>query len=175
MRIRCDVITKALKAYDRLLYAEPVVVNRRRPDYNELVHKNPNEVLEQVHIKRKSKRYNVHRIDQESYLLSLVEDGDFLFALTEDFSTKTNPVEWGVLPILQKLKEMDRWARGGEDLFDEMWKHNEKIDESVSRARSHVLEDSLREMHRGFKKATNDVNTAGLKDPRLKQLKTRSY
>lgn len=175
MRIRAAQITRSLQAYDRLLYAEPVVVNRRRPDYNALVHKSPNETLEQVHIKRKSKRYVMNWLDSESYLLSSVEDGDYLFALTQDWSTKTNPVEWGVLPILAKIKEMDRWNRGGVDLFEEIDKHNEKIDDSIARARSNVLEESLREMHSGFKKATSDVNVQGIKDPRLKQLKSRSY
>lgn len=175
MHIWCQRLTKVLKAYDRDLYAEPVSAKRRRADYDETIHSSPWEYVEQVHIKRHVKRLETYWLDKDTKMSITVDTGEYLFALTRDWTMSADRVDWGIEPVMAKIRDMDIHYRGGVDLFDEAEKSQLKGAEAKERARKNVLEDGLREMHPIFKKNTNDVNTALFEDPRRKKQKTRSY
>lgn len=154
MYLRAQSLTKDLKQYDRDLYCE-VVVNR--------------EGVPQIQVRRMVNRFEVVWLDNETYIYALRRSGDYLFSLTENWTVKADPVDWGFLPIINKIRSMDRWNRGGVDLFEEMQKENERIEASEERGRKNLMEEWAREMHPIFKKATSDINTAGMKETRPKK------
>jgi len=84
----------------------------------------------------------------------------YVMSLTKDWSAHGEPVNWGLLPILDKLKRIDN--HNNELLFQEVEEQAKKADESRDRARRNQHEDFAHEFHRSFKKTFNDVNTANL-------------
>ena len=84
----------------------------------------------------------------------------YIFSLTDDWTPKGKPVEWGSEPILAHLKAIDLWNSGVG--VDEVIAHNEKMDESVDRARKNNIEAFLKDWRRQFAKATDGINTANL-------------
>lgn len=82
-----------------------------------------------------------------------------IFALTDDFSSKGKPVEWGVEPILAHLKAMDGWNR---DVVEDWISEEEKSKEMQDKQRQSKNEDFARDFRRQFARAFNDVNTSTL-------------
>lgn len=93
----------------------------------------------------------------------------YIMSLTEDWTSKTNPVEWGLEPIARRLREIDDW--GAESAFQRMMKQNEKLDEQKRKSFSRLTEDVALEWRKDFKKHTSDILTHSMdqkKDPRYK-------
>ena len=84
----------------------------------------------------------------------------YVMSLTQDWSANGIPVKWGLLPVIQRLKEIDVW--NNEKLFEDMEREHEKDRESKARDRQNQNEDFARELRDSFKKTFNDVNTANL-------------
>lgn len=85
----------------------------------------------------------------------------YIFSLTDDWSPKGRPVEWGTEPILAHLKAIDLWNSGVG--IEEVISHNEKVDASKDRDRMNNIEAFLKDWRRQFAKATDNVNTGTLK------------
>lgn len=82
----------------------------------------------------------------------------FIFALTDNWSMKGEPRDWGIEPVLNRIKAMDLWR---DDSFVENFiKEHDKKTESDDRARRSDMESFLIEFRRQFARATNDINTA---------------
>lgn len=93
-----------------------------------------------------------------------------VFALTDNWTVNGNPVPWGVLPILQKLREIDVSQR--DTMFDELRKKREKEKESKERHLKNELDAGLKEQRRAFAKSFDDFNLSILdkkKDKRRKK------
>lgn len=84
----------------------------------------------------------------------------FIFALTDNWNVTGKPVEWGLDPIVNRLKAIDTWNR--EDMIDEMIESYEEEKKSNERNLKNNVESFLREFRRPFAKAFNDVNTSTL-------------
>lgn len=80
-----------------------------------------------------------------------------IITLTEDFTPTGKPVEWGVEPILARLKEMDGFNR---DITEEWIKNKEKSDDLDASRRNSRDEDFLKEFRPQFAKAFSDINTS---------------
>lgn len=168
-------ITRALKAFDKTLFAKRVKVKLRRKDYDEEIHKDPFIYEDQMQILRKTKMYDLAWLDRSIYLLSSRERHDLVFALTDNWNITGTPVDWGIEPIMARIKAMDMWNRGLRDIIDTMDKETEKVEESKERNMKNNVESFLYDFKSEFAKATKDINTSQLKDPRWKKQKTRSY
>ena len=66
-------------------------------------------------------------------------------------------MKWGVLPVLQRLREIDGWNR---DVLKEVRDHNEKYEESKSRDFRNNAEAFFSDHRDHFKKAWSDLNTS---------------
>jgi hypothetical protein len=84
----------------------------------------------------------------------------FIFALTEDWTHKTRPREWGIEVVLNRLKAIDLWKN--ETVVDRLMKEREKHEESERREVSNSIESFLKEFRGQFAKATNHINTSCL-------------
>lgn len=81
----------------------------------------------------------------------------YIMSLTEDWTGKTRPVDWGLDPIVRRLKEIDDW--GSESAFDRMLKDNDRRDAIKKNAFNSLTEDVAREWRKEFKKHTDDILT----------------
>lgn len=136
---RAETITRAIKRHDRELYCEK---NREG----------------KLCVYRKGSR--VEPYDVNGHLINFVRPAPyFVFALTENWKTNGVPVEWGIVPILERLKAIDLWNR---DLAEECIRSTEKTTQAIERDRKNSTESFLKEFRTQFARATNGVNTANL-------------
>lgn len=146
--------TKALRSYDRELFAG------RTKDGVACVF-------------RRHKRYVPVCEFNGQPLMSLYEDKQFVFALTDNWTAKGNPRDWGIDFVLNRIKEIDVLAN--ERLIDELDAQNEKVDKSRQRGLRNEMEAFWSHERRRFAKATDDILTHSLsKDEPKKRLKDRS-
>ena len=85
---------------------------------------------------------------------------DYVFSLTEDWTTRGAPANWGVLPILNRLRAMD--LQSHPDIFKELEDAYNKSKESKQRDTRNNVESFLLDFRRQFAKATNEINTGTL-------------
>lgn len=118
---------------------------------------------------RESKRVETYFIEELGSNVDFILPAPYLvFALTDDWTMRGNPVEWGILPIMRKLKHSDLWHR---DVVGELLNAKEKYEEDQSKARISANETFMKEFRNDFKKTFADVNTATMdksKDVRRK-------
>ena len=107
-------------------------------------------------------RYDIYRKSEFS-----CNPPNFLFALTDNWTAQGNPAQYGIEVILCRLKAHDMWR---DDTFIEKWlAENEKVIEGKDRDRRNNTEAFLYDFRSQFQKATNDINTSGMKVPRRKE------
>lgn len=136
---RAERITKTIKHHDALLYCE-------RSKEGKLC------------VYRKSNRVESFRLDDEKSVLHFVRPAPhFVFALTHDWKLSGQEVDWGLEPIMARLKAIDLWNR---DLAGECIRGEEKRLESLARDRQNNVESFLLDFRRQFQKTFNDVNTS---------------
>ena len=109
---------------------------------------------------RKGKKFELVFSDDDMTLFNLVENQEYIFALTHNFKTNGIPVEWGFDRIRSRVREIDAWEN--EKLFEEMDKKNEAVEQSRARDRMNQTEAYLADNHRLFQRAFNDINTSSL-------------
>lgn len=89
-----------------------------------------------------------------------MEPPHYLMSLTDNWQATGRPVDWGVEPILSRLRAMDLWR---DDNFVERFvADSEKEDASRERARKNSVESFLYDFRSQFAKATNEINTSTL-------------
>lgn len=120
----------------------------------------------ELQIMRESYHYVPHDIGGITIQVSTALP-HYIMSLTEDWSSRTAPVDWGLDPILRRLQEIDGWR---DDPFERLKKENEKVDEKKAKAFGSLSEDVAKEWRKEFKKHTSDLLThsMGGKDPRQK-------
>lgn len=137
---RAEQITKAVKSYDSKLYCEKSREGK-------------------LCVYRRGSRIEPYDID--GLAINFVRPAPhFVFALTHDWKLAGRPVDWGVLPIMNRLKAIDLWQR---DLAEESIKSVERASESYQRDMGNSIESFLYDFRSSFKKATADINTASMK------------
>lgn len=136
---RIERITKELRRHDRELFAM--------------------KQMGQVRVFRRVKRWEM--LNFEGNMIGfLKEDPHLVFALTHDWTVKGRPVEWGLLPIMKKIRECDLWGR--DTLADELIASYEKASARQERHIKNEAEAFAGEFHSQFKKTFSDVNVSSL-------------
>lgn len=106
------------------------------------------------------------RIDLYRKNRSGMEPPHFLFSLTDTWQPTGRPVDWGVEPLLNRVRAMDLWR---DDKFVErLIADHEKNQESKERDRRNNVESFLYDFKSQFQKATNDINTSTLEKGHMK-------
>lgn len=97
----------------------------------------------------------------------------FVFSLTEDWTLRTKPVEWGAVPLLDKIKSSDLWNR---DIVGKFTKQDEKDKESEKRSFTNMVQDYAREDLRwAIKKDFKDINTSTVKKLDRRRIGDKKY
>lgn len=146
--------TKALRAYDKDLFAE------RTKDGIPCVF-------------RKVKRF-VPVCEGEGFSLkALIEDKQFIFAITDTWKATGVPRDWGIDDVVGRIRRADALANNR--FFEELDQENEKIDLSKKKDLRNQMESFWSHERKRFAKATDDILTHSLsKDEPKKRLKDRS-
>jgi hypothetical protein len=84
----------------------------------------------------------------------------FIFALTDTWQASGRPREWGIEPILNRIKALDLWR--DQTVVDEIIADAEKQAESDGRAARNSIESFLLDFRKPFAKAFDGVNTSTL-------------
>jgi hypothetical protein len=80
-------------------------------------------------------------------------------ALTHNFQSNGDAVDWGIEPILHRIKSIDLWNR---DLVNEQEKQYDEKKKAIERESKNKAEDEARELRSAFKKTFNDYNVSTL-------------
>ncbi len=129
MSWRLDSYTKALKRYDRELFA-----GRTREGT--------------PCVFRRVKRF-VPVIESETFkLMTLKEDKHFIFALTDTWLATGQLRDWGIDHVLNRISEID--TQKHEDLIRQMDEANERVDKSRTRHIDNEAEAYLKDNRRQF-------------------------
>lgn len=112
-----------------------------------------------IHVFRYSRRFESHRLDDESYITWSREAPHYILSLTHNWKMAGRPVDWGILPLQAKLKAMDLWNR---DIAGDLEKDYIKDQEGSERDLRNNIEAFLYDYRREFAKATDGINTGNL-------------
>lgn len=137
--MRTSRLTRALQTHDRELYCA----------------KDKNGVMG---VYRRGHRWVTDRLGS-SVIGVLTFSPHFIFALTDNWRTNGKPVDWGIEPVLARIKALDLWNR---DIASEVIEQNEKIDESNKRDLSNSIESFCYEFRDHFKRAFGDTRIANM-------------
>lgn len=103
----------------------------------------------------KTPRIDVYRQNRDK-----LSPPHFIFTLTEDWTTKTRPVEWGIEVVLARLKAHDLW--NSSNFFKERAAEMEAAEQSEERSRKNNIEAFMQDFRRQFVKATDGVGIANM-------------
>lgn len=78
----------------------------------------------------------------------------FVLALTDDWRPGGKPVDWGIEPLVQRLKSMDSWSR---DIYREVVKTRKEQEETRARSQRNERRAIAADLRPDFAKATNDI------------------
>lgn len=149
--MRTRRITKALQAHDLMLYCAK-----------------QNGVM---CVFRKSHKWVTQRLSDSEYLRVLCFSPHFIFALTDNWRTTGVPCDWGIEPIMAKIRAGDLQHR--DDLVAQFEKINEDIDRREENYRKGEAEAFASDVRSEFKKLGDNLNlsTVAKKDSRRDQEK----
>ena len=155
MGISLYALNKALKAYDRNLYAKAVGDNGL------------------ICVFTKKKRWDDFDYEGDTYRW-LNDEEQLVCSLTDTWGSMGRPTDWGIEPVIAHLRAIDLFNR--DDIFDSLMKDQERVAESKERDFRNSTESFLLEYRDAFKKDFADVRTANMdmsKDSRRKFEKRR--
>lgn len=121
---------------------------------------------------RNSTRWEDFEIDSNTVLRRARSTPFLIFKLTENWKPNGVPVDWGIEPILYRLKAHDLWNR---DLVDEQEKQYEKKKESNDRDSKNNSEAFAHEFRSQFKKVFSDVNTSSMEKIERRRTDEENY
>lgn len=106
-------------------------------------------------------RIDIYRRNREN-----ISPPHFIFSLTDDWQPTGKPVEWGIDPVLNRIRAHDLWR---DDTFVErlLAAQEEKAAER-SRDFGNSVESFLYDFRKDFAKATDGINTSTLGKVKMK-------
>ena len=127
---RAERLTQAVRTYDQALY----VIQTNTGAY-------------QVWRKEYPK-------DWDGLTFSARNEVQFILALTDDWTLNGNPVEWGIEPLLNKLKAMDAWR--DDSYYAHIVKGRERDEENKRRRFKNNARAKALDIRREVAKAAGD-------------------
>jgi hypothetical protein len=122
---------------------------------------------------RRSKRFVPVFESEAGRLSTLIDDIQFVFAITDNWMASGKPRDWGIDDILHKIQSID--ALANQKLFDEMDEANERIDQVKRKDLRNEMEGFWSYERRRFAKTFDDVLTHSMShDEPRKRIKDRS-
>jgi hypothetical protein len=82
------------------------------------------------------------------------------------------PVEWGIEPLLGRLREIDNHNH---DVLSRIWEENETKEQLRKRSQVSDIKAMAYDVRRDFARAVNDVNTSTLEKVEYRRKKENAY
>jgi hypothetical protein len=121
---------------------------------------------------RKANKFEAFEFEGIKYLYARPHL-NLVFALTDNWTQKGRPVEWGLEPILNRLKSIDVWR--DPDFAENLIAQYEKDAQSQKRQMKNTVESFLIDYRRQFAKTFGDVNTSTLEKTDKRRIKDGRY
>lgn len=141
MDAKVNNLTRALKRYDRDLYAE------RASD------------CELIGVYRKVVRWETYHLDGSNLVFSRPSSEPVMF-LTHNWKINGQPVDWGTEPLMARIRAFDGWNH--DSVVEEVIAERESLAKNRQRAFRNELKARAADMRQEFAKAVNDINTSSL-------------
>ncbi len=93
----------------------------------------------------------------------------FILSLSENWLADGKPVDWGIEPLMRKIREMDQWR--DDSMYENLTKQRERFKELKEREFKNNVKALAYDMRRDFAQATNDINTSTLEKTDKRRLK----
>lgn len=113
-----------------------------------------------IRIYRKQKELRKESLTSEISVWNVVRNDHLVMSLTDNWGVHGNRVDWGVEPIMARLRALDLW--NSDNAADQFFKNEEKHEASKSRAFRNNVESFLGDFKSQFAKSTNDINTSNM-------------
>lgn len=149
MSVYSHSYTKALRRYDRDLFVE------RTKDGVLCVF-------------RKVKRFVPVCVSEGFKLMNLIECKQLVFALTDTWTVKGNPIDWGIDDVLGRIRKLDTWEN--KNFYEELDAENDKVDERNRRAMRNEIEAFWGHERDRFKDAFKDTLTHSMSKDNPRQI-----
>lgn len=150
----------------------------REQEINRIIQRYDRELVAQRDFKgtmcvwRKAYRFEEFEFDGKRFLFSR-PDLKLVFALTDNWTQSGRPVDWGLEPILNRLKSIDVWR--DPDFAEKLIAQYEQDEQSNRRNLRNTVESFLIDYRRQFAKTFGDVNTSTLAKTDRRRIKDGSY
>lgn len=105
----------------------------------------------------KSARYETYEVNCK-VVSFLVPDFKFVVALSDTWSIRGKPVEWGLLPLMEKIRSIDSQNKDAE--MYQLEEQFRKTSEAKERDFNNKTEAFLYDFHSQFAKTFKDFNTS---------------
>jgi hypothetical protein len=138
--MRENRITKEIKLLDHKLFCEK-------------------DRLGVFHVMREGFRHESYEFG-EDVIRFLIPDPKHIVSLTHNWSISGEPVEWGLEPLIKKLREIDGWNEDAP--VNHLREGMERDHESKARDRQNEAESFLKDFRKQFAKTFDDVNTSNM-------------
>lgn len=83
-----------------------------------------------------------------------------ILCLTDTWTIQGKPVEWGLEPVMERLRSMDQWADGIS--YEEFCRRRDQRESTDKRTFNNDLRDRAKDLRSDFVRATDDINTSTL-------------
>jgi hypothetical protein len=141
---REKLLTRVLREYDRKLYAK-------------------REGTGAIHVYREGTGFYPFEYDGKNFLASYPTPY-FVLALTDTWTVRGTPVEWGIEPLITRIREIDVWHDDAQaSRLVEAYKKKDRQNEKDLRNKNEAF---FREQRSEFKKAFKDINTSQMTSKR---------
>lgn len=112
-----------------------------------------------VNVYRRNTAWEEFWLDGSRFLYSRPSP-QFILCLTDTWTVKGKPVEWGIEPIINRIKSIDSASSFNE--VNNLVANLEKAEETKEKDRKNKFESMAYEMRGVYKKAFSDINTSSL-------------
>lgn len=114
-----------------------------------------------INVYRYSPRSKSFGLSNGDVLTYYVKTINHILVLTDNWMYTGNPVDWGIEPLMRKLRAMDTWTRNG--MIEDMELAREYRDKSKKREQRNIHESVAKEIRSEFKKGSDQINFANSK------------
>lgn len=83
----------------------------------------------------------------------------FILALTSDWTLKGTPVDWGIEPLMNRIKDMDAWR--DDTYYEKMMDDREQEDKLKKRRFKNNMRALAYDSRRDIAKASDDIRFGG--------------
>lgn len=137
---RTRVLTKHLRRYDDKLYAK-------------------REQTGAIHVYRDGVGFYPFEWNGLNFKASFPSP-DFVLALTDNWTVRGRPIEWGIEPLLHRIQKIDGWRN--DHMADKLIEGYERRDMQKKKDLHNQNEAFFGDHHRQFKKAFSEINTSNM-------------